>query len=85
MKVTFITVWYEEIHENFWYGLFGEFKLIINKITGSVNATKICHEGGKRFRDWSRSKGAHELLDFYRKRSGSADLRPRFQYNIAGV
>lgn len=43
---------YECIKDTFYYGVFGDFKLVIDKATGYFNATKLCDQGGKRFRDW---------------------------------
>lgn len=33
---------YEHIKDNFYYGLFGDFKLVIDTKTGYFNATKLC-------------------------------------------
>jgi len=33
---------YECIKDTFYYGLFGDFKLVIDKATGYFNATKLC-------------------------------------------
>ena len=43
---------YENIKDTFYYGLFGDFRLVIDTATGYFNATKLCVEGGKRFREW---------------------------------
>lgn len=34
---------YEQIKDNFYYGKFGDFKLVIDKDTGCFNATKLCN------------------------------------------
>jgi hypothetical protein len=39
---------YEHIKDTFYYGLFGDFKLVIDKNTGYFNATKLCIEGGNK-------------------------------------
>jgi hypothetical protein len=46
-------VCYEHIKDSFYYGIFGDFKLVIDKTTGYFNATKLCIEGGKEYRKWS--------------------------------
>jgi hypothetical protein len=35
-------VCYEQISENFYNGIFGDFQLVIDKETGYFNATKLC-------------------------------------------
>ena len=44
-----IDVCYEQIKDNFHYGLFGDFKLVVDKNTGCFNAAKLCQLGGKKF------------------------------------
>lgn len=58
-------VCYEHIKDNFCYGLFGNFKLVIDKGTGCFNATKLCSNSGKRFRDWTRLEKSKRLLEYY--------------------
>ncbi|CCU56403.1 N1R/p28-like protein [Mythimna separata entomopoxvirus 'L'] len=36
-------IYYENIKDSFYYGLFDDFKLIIDKNTGYFNATKLCN------------------------------------------
>ena len=36
---------YEHIKDTFYYGLFGDFRLVIDKSTGFFNATKLCDQG----------------------------------------
>ena len=45
---------YEHIKDTFYYGIFGDFKLVIDKSTGCFNATKLCAQGGKEYKKWSR-------------------------------
>lgn len=59
---------YEQIKDNYYYGLFGDFKLIIDKETGYFNATKLCKDGGKRFRNWLQNKNSQELVKYYENR-----------------
>src|SRR6202020_1873638 len=37
-----------------------EFRVIMDKSIGYINATKMCYVGGKDFKDWSRLKGSYE-------------------------
>jgi hypothetical protein len=43
-------VCFERIRDTFYYGMFGEFKLVVDKSTGCFNATKLCTDGGKQFK-----------------------------------
>nr|AAB96622.1 17K ORF [Heliothis armigera entomopoxvirus] len=56
---------YEQIKDSFHYGLFGDFKLIIDKNTGYFNATKLCKDGGKRFDHWLENTKSKELIEYY--------------------
>ena len=67
-------VCYEQIKDNYWYGLFGDFKIIIDKDTGYFNATKLCKDGGRRFKKWLENKQSQELIKFIREKS-SARIR----------
>ncbi|AAG02816.1 hypothetical protein AMV110 [Betaentomopoxvirus amoorei] len=53
---------YEHIKDSYYYGLFGDFKLVIDKTTGCFNATKLCNLGGKQYRDWKRLEKSKELI-----------------------
>src|SRR5580700_5625756 len=70
-------VCFERIRDTFYYGMFGEFKLVVDKSTGCFNATKMCADGGKQFYNWSRrndyqSRPSHVRggSDFYESRRG---------------
>lgn len=58
-------VCYKQIKNNFYYGLFGDFRLVIDKTTGYFNATKMCNDASKRFRDWTRLEKSKKLLSYY--------------------
>lgn len=59
-----VNVCYEVINSRFSYGLFGEFKLIIDTLTGYFNATKLCTSSGKRFRDFLKTEYAKKYLRY---------------------
>ncbi|AAK82174.1 313L [Invertebrate iridescent virus Kaz2018] len=61
-------VCYEKIKNNFYYGLFGDFKLVVDKNTECFNATKLCNSGGKRFRDWTKLEKSKKLMEYYKGR-----------------
>jgi hypothetical protein len=58
---------YECIKDTFYYGLFGDFKLVIDKATGYFNATKLCIDGGKNYRNWSRVEKSKNMVEYYQK------------------
>ena len=53
---------FEQIKDNFYYGAYGEFRVIVDKSNGYVNATKMCKSSDKKFKDWSRLKGSQVLI-----------------------
>ena len=59
---------YENIKDTFYYGLFGDFRLVIDKNTGYFNATKLCVEGGKEFRLWKVLEKSKRLIEYYQER-----------------
>src|SRR5579864_9042351 len=58
-------VCFERVRDTFYYGMFGEFKLVVDKSTGCFNATKLCVDGGKEFRKWSRLEKSKRLIEYY--------------------
>jgi hypothetical protein len=63
--------------------MFGEFKLVVDKSTGCFNATKLCTDGGKQFKNWSRLEKSKRLIEYYESRrshlSGGSDF-----YEVTG-
>lgn len=53
---------YQHIGETFYYGIFGDFKLIIDKKTGHFNATKLCEQSGKSYFHWSSLETSKKLI-----------------------
>jgi hypothetical protein len=62
MNSSLNNVCYKQIYENFYYGMFGDFQLVIDKDTGYFNAAKLCAMGGKKFFDWKRLERTKSLL-----------------------
>ncbi|MGL5962694.1 MAG: KilA-N domain-containing protein [Cetobacterium sp.] len=54
---------YKQIKGNFYYGIFGEFQLVVDKTTGCFNATKLCNIGGKNFYHWKRLERTKQLIE----------------------
>jgi hypothetical protein len=59
-------VCFEQIRDTFYYGMFGEFKLVVDKKTGCFNATKMCADGGKQFSHWKRLEKSKKLMEYYK-------------------
>ena len=55
---------YEDIDNDFSWGQYFEFKVIIMKRNGFINATKLCQNdgSGKKFKEWPRNKSSQELV-----------------------
>lgn len=81
---------FEKICENYWYGAYGEFKVVLMKDNGYINATKMCADGGKKFKNWRRNAystalisalesmlGTDEVLDFNKDNSVQAGEMPK--------
>ena len=66
---------YEHIKDSFYYGIFGDFKLVIDKNTGYFNATKLCDVGGKHFRQWKVLDKSKRLMEYYSCRQITAAVR----------
>ncbi len=61
------TICYKHIKDTFYYGIFGDFKIVIDKYTGYFNATKLCLIDGKEYKRWSRLEKSKNILDYYQK------------------
>ena len=57
---------FEQIRDNYWFGSYGPFRVVMDKSNGYINASKLCRTGGKHYHDWSRLKGSHELVSALR-------------------
>ena len=57
-----LKVCFEQIRDNYWYGAYGDFRVVMMKDNGWVNVTKMCKDGGKRFDNWIRLDGSKELV-----------------------
>ena len=53
---------YQQIDGDYWYGWYMDLRIVINKATGWVNATKFCNDYGKHYYHWTQKKQAKELI-----------------------
>ena len=61
-------VCYEHIKDTFYYGVFGDFKLVIDKTTGYFNATKLCDAADKKFYNWTRLEKSKTMISYYKEK-----------------
>ena len=54
-------VYIEQIKDNYWYGAYGPFKVVMMKDTSFINDTKLCLDGGKLFYYWKSNKTSQTL------------------------
>jgi hypothetical protein len=54
---------FERINDEYSYGQYAEFKVIIMKKNGYINATKLCKEHNKRFDNWLQNINNKELIN----------------------
>lgn len=55
---------FQDINEQYAYGQYSEFVVIIDKYTGYINATKLCglNNNGKGFKNWLPNKHSKKLI-----------------------
>ena len=54
---------FQQIKDNFWYAAYGEFRVVMDRSNGFVNATKLCSSGGKHFYQWTRNDTNRRLME----------------------
>lgn len=59
---------YRQIQDNFYYGLFGDYQLVIDKNTGCFNATQLCINSSKNYKDWVILENSKKLIKYYTKK-----------------
>ncbi|CCA61373.1 transcriptional regulator [Diadromus pulchellus ascovirus 4a] len=55
---------FESIDDRFYYGNFGEFRIVVDKSTGYFNATKLCKQGNKNYSHWTRLDKTKNLIKY---------------------
>ena len=53
---------YENVTAEYGLGKYGDFKVLIRRKDGYINATKLCKDGGRRFSHWVENERSRELL-----------------------
>lgn len=54
---------FENVNDEYGWGMYGDFKVLIHKETGYINAPKLCAQGGKRFENWLKNERSKELIE----------------------
>ena len=72
----------EQINENYYRGEFLGLNLVIDKSTGYFNATKLCNDGDREFKNWHKSKKTKELLKFVSKLHRGSDRNRGELYEV---
>ena len=60
-------VCFKQIDGDYWYGWYLDFAIVMNKQTGWVNATKLCDDHNKLFRNWTRLQQTQDLISTFHK------------------
>jgi hypothetical protein len=66
---------FQQIKDEFWYGAYGEFRVVMDKTDGYINATKMCADGGKEYKNWSLLNHSQELIQAVQLDVTLEDLR----------
>ena len=77
----FSQISHSHIIDNFWYGMYGEFNVIMMKDCGFANVTKLCKDGGKDFSNWSRNKASKKLIQALLDKQLNGEVCESTQYN----
>jgi hypothetical protein len=62
---------YQHIKDTFYYGIFDNFKIVVDKSSGYFNASKLCELVGKIYEDWCNLDTSKTILDYYSNRDES--------------
>lgn len=53
----------EQIKDNFWYVQYNDLKIVVDRNTGYVNASKLCEKNNKEYSLWDKNKKTMELFE----------------------
>ena len=62
MSTSRLAVCFEQIQGNYWYGAYGDFRVIMMKDCEWVNATRMCKSGGKELYHWKENANSKRLI-----------------------
>ena len=55
---------FENINDDYSYGMYGDFKVIIHTKSGYINVTQLCKLEDKRYDNWLQNDKSKELIDY---------------------
>ena len=58
-------VCYKQIEGDYWYGWYLDLRIVINKQTGYVNASKLCTDHKKQFHHWTQNNQTKKLIQAF--------------------
>ena len=61
---------FEQIKEDYWYGWYGQFNVVMMKSCGWVNGTKLCKDGGKQLKHWFENSSTRKLMNYLQTQLG---------------
>jgi hypothetical protein len=64
---------YEPVNEQYGWGKYGEFRVLIRHKDGYINVTKLCKDGGKELKNWSANQSSMDLVNQARSAGIPAD------------
>ena len=73
---------YESVTDEYGWGKYGDFKVLIRRKDGYINATKLCKDGGKLLGNWSQLHGSKQYVEEFTSSIG-IPIEP-LEVNMAG-
>jgi hypothetical protein len=58
---------FEDINAEYGRGKYGDFEVIIMKSNAYINATKLCSNGGKQYKNWFNLQGSQKLIKYFQE------------------
>jgi len=57
---------YESVSDEYGWGKYGDFKVLIRRKDGYINASKLCKDGGKLIGNWSQMQGSKQYVEEFK-------------------
>src|SRR5271167_2869005 len=85
MPTSRLAVCFEQIEGNYWYGAYGDFRVIMMKDCGWVNVSRMCASGGKQFQHWKANDSSKRLMNALQNLIDQEACPPSSTSNITHV
>ena len=66
---------FENINDDYSYGMYGDFKVIIHTESRYINVTKLCNDSNKCYKNWCRNKENDDLITYINKNEINKDSK----------